>query len=669
MTNIVPYGSFNPNAFNVPGVVVQIKTPAPVINGIATDVFAVVGIADGGPVNSPVYGSLQELVQVFGAPNTTRKYDLMTQVFTAYMQGTQNFIGLRVTDGTDTRSSAQLFNNSTSTAPLASVLLQAINTGLITNTYSAVVESGSLAGSYKLTITQPGYTPEVFDNISGTGAQLWKNLIDAVNNGNNSRGKSQLVTATNLVKNVGYIEVQSGGTGYDDSTTLTFSPSGATATPVIGKRVATFNITAGGTGYSSNPTVTITGGGGSGAKAVAFITGNAVTSIVLTDPGSGYTSAPTVTISAPGGPGTQATATATLTTTGSIIAANITAGGNYPVSAPTITINSTGGSGAVLIPVLGSVNPPSLQSYAFSGGSNGNTGITAASLLGNDLTTNPTGMYALKSTSAFYMALADCDAPATWAEQVRFGLSYGIEPVLVGQSGQTIDQAITAKNTAAIPENISYATKILVGDYCKITDPTTQVPAFVSPQGFYAGVKAPLLPNACSLNKAVSGIISTQTTQQNKFYSRSDIARLAQNSLDAICINPELNPNNFIFLTGQNASSNRTIGFDNYTTMIFYLARTLRTAAIPYIGQLMTPDVVADAKNSMEFFLQSLANEEIIGDITGGKAYSVIMIPLPATYTLEANVSVVLFPVIVNFLVNLTASSLSISVQSITNNQ
>lgn len=66
-----------------------------------------------------------------------------------------------------------------------------------------------------------------------------------------------------------------------------------------------------GTGYTSAPTVTISGGGGSGATAVAFVSGGTVTSIALTNFGKNYTSAPTVTIT--GGGGSGATATVTIT--------------------------------------------------------------------------------------------------------------------------------------------------------------------------------------------------------------------------------------------------------------------------------------------------------------------------------------------------------------------
>lgn len=58
--------------------------------------------------------------------------------------------------------------------------------------------------------------------------------------------------------------------------------------------VTGFLVTAGGAGYTSPPLVTITGGGGTGAEAIATVSGGIVTDIILTNPGSGYTSAPTI---------------------------------------------------------------------------------------------------------------------------------------------------------------------------------------------------------------------------------------------------------------------------------------------------------------------------------------------------------------------------------------
>jgi hypothetical protein len=78
-----------------------------------------------------------------------------------------------------------------------------------------------------------------------------------------------------------------------------------------GEYVRSATITAGGTGYTTAPSVSFTGGGGTGATAVANISGGAVIGITITNRGRGYTTAPSVNIT--GGGGTGATATTTLT--------------------------------------------------------------------------------------------------------------------------------------------------------------------------------------------------------------------------------------------------------------------------------------------------------------------------------------------------------------------
>lgn len=82
--------------------------------------------------------------------------------------------------------------------------------------------------------------------------------------------------------------------------------------PVATDSVATGVVNNGGSGYTSPPSVSITGGGGTGATAIANISGGAVVAIVITNGGSGYTSAPTLSMT--GGGGTGASGSATLGT-------------------------------------------------------------------------------------------------------------------------------------------------------------------------------------------------------------------------------------------------------------------------------------------------------------------------------------------------------------------
>lgn len=106
------------------------------------------------------------------------------------------------------------------------------------------------------------------------------------------------------------------GVGVLAPPTVSFSAasgSGAAMTLAITSGVRRIDVTAGGSGYTAPPLVTLTGGtSGSSlaARAIAQISGGAVTAIWLLEGGFGYTSVPAVSFS--GGGGTGATATAVL---------------------------------------------------------------------------------------------------------------------------------------------------------------------------------------------------------------------------------------------------------------------------------------------------------------------------------------------------------------------
>ncbi len=186
---VVQQGSINTTALVVPDLYVQIVPPQNlVINGVPTNILGVVGTASWGPVGQPVIvATMSDYARNFG-PVMARKYDMGTQVATAVQQGASNFRCVRATDGTDTAASFLL--------PNTSFLFTALYTGSLGSAINVAMTTGSKAGSWKLTITLSGLTPEVFDNITGTGAAFWQALATAVNSGQGpQRGPSQIVVA------------------------------------------------------------------------------------------------------------------------------------------------------------------------------------------------------------------------------------------------------------------------------------------------------------------------------------------------------------------------------------------------------------------------------------------------------------------------------------------
>src|SRR6185437_1777930 len=232
---IIQNGNNNTTALTVPDLYVQIQPPNNAfINGVPTNILGLVGTATWGPVNSPTtIGSLQQYQQQFGNIQTN-KYDMGTHVAAAVLQTANNMRCVRVTDGTDAAATAAILDT-TNTANITGINLTAFYTGTTGNTVVATVAAGSSTSiatpTYKLTLALPGYTPEIFDNIGGTGAAIWANMLNAVNLGQRGiRGPSQLAIAS------------------------------------LGNGVSGGTVTAAGS-YATLPTLPITGGGGTGAVA------------------------------------------------------------------------------------------------------------------------------------------------------------------------------------------------------------------------------------------------------------------------------------------------------------------------------------------------------------------------------------------------------------------
>lgn len=191
---IVQQGALNTTALVVPDLYVQIVAPQNlVLNGVPTNIVGVVGSASWGPVGqATICATMADYALAFG-PVIARKYDMGTQLATAVQQGAANFRCVRATDGTDTAAQLSLFYS----GGLGPLILTARYSGSLGNQILVTFAPGSQANTWKMSVALPGRLPEVFDNIVGTGATFYQNLVNAVNKGNGSlRGPSQLVVGT-----------------------------------------------------------------------------------------------------------------------------------------------------------------------------------------------------------------------------------------------------------------------------------------------------------------------------------------------------------------------------------------------------------------------------------------------------------------------------------------
>ncbi|OYV38332.1 MAG: hypothetical protein B7Z80_10330 [Rhodospirillales bacterium 20-64-7] len=181
---------FNSSGAGAPDLYVVIQPPQQsYVNGIPTDGLGLVGVGSWGPVNQPVTITGQP----FG-PITVRSHDIATAAAIAQQLGSVHQVGVRVTDGTDAKATADLMD--TAPTPVIGMILTAKYSGVLGNQMTAAITAGTAASTNKLTVSLPGYAQEVYDNIAGTGATFWSNAVAAVMNGQNGlRGPSSVVVA------------------------------------------------------------------------------------------------------------------------------------------------------------------------------------------------------------------------------------------------------------------------------------------------------------------------------------------------------------------------------------------------------------------------------------------------------------------------------------------
>lgn len=176
--------------FATDGAYVQVLPAQPQVpTGPQTNQIALVGGASWGPVNTPVaFSDTTSAFAAFGTKTTTIK-NIVRSAINA-MPECSNFLGVRVTDSTDTKATMSIMDTAGTPAPL--VTLTAVFTGSYANGASVrcdLQNGSSTSPVYQITVFFPNAPAQVFSNIvgyatigSGFSAATFKaNAVSAIN--------------------------------------------------------------------------------------------------------------------------------------------------------------------------------------------------------------------------------------------------------------------------------------------------------------------------------------------------------------------------------------------------------------------------------------------------------------------------------------------------------
>lgn len=565
---IVQQGAINTTAQIVPDLIVQIVPPSvALLNGVPTNILGVVGTAPWGPVNAPsIIGNMADYARQHGAIQS-RLYDMGTAVAAAVLQGANNFRCIRVTDGTDAAAAVQVGTAANGTVTF---------TGQPTATQTLTI------GGTAITFVASGATGNQV-NIGATIAATLANLMTLLQSSADANLVKARYALNGLVLTVTYATAGTAGNSFTTATTVT----GATASgATLANGAATGGLTI---------TSKYTGSGANGDQ------------ITL---GAGSKSG---------------TVRATISRAGLVpeIFDNIAGSANALWLAIAAAINNgqsglRGASQLVVAAAGVGIGDVAFASSSLTGGTDGATTITGATLLGVD-TTPRTGMYALRGTGASVAMLTDLTDTTTFSTQVAYGLSEGTYMIGVGPVGDTINNAVQTKANAGID---SYAFKLLFGDWVYFNDTVNGLVRLISPQGYIAGLLANLSPQNSTLNKQLQGVVGTQKSFQNLQYSNAELQALGQAGIDIIT-NPVPGGSYFGARFGHNTSSNAVIHGDNYTRMTNYIAATINAGMGIYIGQLQSRAKQREAAATLSTFFSALQDQGLIGTSDGTTPFSV----------------------------------------------
>lgn len=612
---IANIGQVNISGLSVPDAVVQIVPPQFLFNGVSTNICGEVGTASWGPVNlAMTFGGYSEYASIFG-PTINRLNDMGGHVILAQAQGAGFFSGVRVTDGTDLAASATV--QSVGAIQATDAVTFASNPAAATT----VTINGSV-WAFVNTLTT-GLQIKLGANLAATLAVAVATLNPSTDV--NTSKISFAASATVLSMTADALGVA--GNSY----TLATNVSGATVTG------ATFT---GGAAGTTGMTLTgkYTGSLGNLVKANLFA-GTAANSfkVVISCPGLATEIFDNLAVGLTG-----------LAVWTAIVAAiNNGTSGTRPASNIVIATVGT----ATALPMVGVTT--------LAGGTDGANSVTTAQLVGIDAVPR-SGMYALRGTGIAQFTLCDCSDLTSLSTLIAFGIDIGAYAVISTMMSDTLTNVAGELSAYGID---SYVAKVIFGDWVVWLDTVNGIPMRVTaPSAVTIGLLGNSSPQVNTLNKPINGIIGTQSMILNKTYSKADFQALAAARMDVIAVDKTLT-NNIIHRLGINTSSNLITFGDEYTRVIFFLAKSISLIGAHYIGDNMTPDELLDAKVALQNFLALQVTNGIIYTFDGSQAYQVVLDTSNNTQATAAlgyqyaYVKAVIGPIVRYFIINLEGGS------------
>ncbi len=268
--------------------------------------------------------------------------------------------------------------------------------------------------------------------------------------------------------------------------------------------------------------------------------------------------------------------------------------------------------------------PAALANQSLLGGTDGASGVGAATLVGQD-TLPRRGLYALRGQGCSLGMLADADDPTQYTTQAAFALSEGLYMIATGPTGDSIANAVASKQAAGLD---SYGVKLMFGDWLYWNDQTNGTIRLVSPQGFVAGRLANLSPEQSSLNKQLYGVVGSQKSgSPAPARPPATAAPNWPNCSATVSTWSAIRSPPAAFWGvrgGHNSSSNAATNGDNYTRLTNYIASTLAAGMGQYVGQVINAGLFRRIRATQLSFLQALLSQAILGSTDGSTPFSVV---------------------------------------------